>query len=103
MKGYIGEEYFTRIEKFMKFNSTYRSLNSYQAELPEDVGFSIKEIEKITRIKDIFVTDDINYDRQKVDFVNFIKQYEFRRGMRCEDYHPELNAFIKKIKYDNKL
>ena len=103
LKGYIGEEYFTRIEKFMKFNSTYRSLNSYQAEVPEDVGFSMKEIEKITRIKDIFVTDDINYDRQKVDFVNFIKQYEFRRGMRCEDYHPELISFIKKIKHDNKL
>jgi organic radical activating enzyme len=103
LKGYIGEEYFTRIEKFMKFNSTYRSLNSYQAELPEDVGFSMKEIEKIIRIKDIFVTDDINYDRQKVDFVNFIKQYEFRRGMRCEDYHPELISFIKKIKHDNKL
>jgi MoaA/NifB/PqqE/SkfB family radical SAM enzyme len=106
LKGYIGEEYFTRIEKFMKFNSTYRSLNSYQAEVPEDVGFSIKEIEKISRIKDIFVADkesDRDYEQQKKDFVNFIKQYEYRRGMRCEDYYPELISFIKKIKHDHKL
>jgi len=103
LKGYIGVEYFTRIEKFMKFNSTYRSLNSYQAELPEDVGFSMKEIEKITRIKDIFVADENDYERQKIDFVNFIRQYEFRRNLRCEDYYPELNSFIKKIKYDNKI
>ncbi len=106
LKGYIGEEYFTRIEKFMKFNSTYRSLNSYQAEVPEDVGFSIKEIEKITRIKDIFIADkesENDYERQKKDFVNFIKQYEYRRDMRCEDYYPELNSFIKKIKNDHKL
>ena len=103
LKGYIGVEYFSRIEKFMKFNSTYRSLNSYQAEVPEDVGFSMKEIEKIIRIKDIFVADNNDYEKQKIDFVNFIKQYEFRRDMRCEDYYPELNPFIKKIKYDNKI
>jgi hypothetical protein len=70
------------------------------------VGFSIKEIEKITRIKDIFVADkdsERDYEQQKKDFVNFIKQYEYRRDMRCEDYYPELNSFIKKIKHDHKL
>ena len=107
LKGYVGYEYFTRIEKYMKFNATYRSLNSYQAELPEDVGFSMKEIEKISRIKDIFISDqesdDRSYQRQQIDFINFIKQYEDRRNLKCEDFYPELKDFIKKIKYENQL
>jgi hypothetical protein len=107
LKGYVGYEYFTRIEKYMKFNATYRSLNSYQAELPEDVGFSMKEIEKISRIKDIFISDqesdDRSYQRQQIDFINFIKQYEERRNLKCEDFYPELKDFIKKIKYENQL
>lgn len=107
LKGFITSEYFERIEKYMKFNSTYRSLNSYQAQEITDVGFSIKEIEKITRIKDMFLTDenspDITFEKNHIDFINFIRQYELRRGYRFEDYYPEMNKFIKRIKSAHKL
>jgi hypothetical protein len=67
----------------------------------------MKEIEKISRIKDIFISDqesdDRSYQRQQIDFINFIKQYEDRRKLKCEDFYPELKDFIKKIKYENQL
>ena len=31
------------------------------------------------------------------DFVKFIRQYEMRRGLVCEQYYPELVEFIKSI------
>jgi hypothetical protein len=105
LKGYLNVEYFERCEKYMKFNSTYRSLNFYEQQVIEDVGFSTKEIEKITRIKEMFLTDaEINEDlfyKQKKDFLKFIKEYEVRRGLKCEEYYPELIEFIKNIEYEN--
>ena len=107
LKDYIDVEYFNRCEKYMKFNSTYRSLNFYEPQHIGDVGFSTKEIEKITRIKDIFMsdksTDELTFDREKKDFFNFINEYEKRRHVKCEDYFPELINFIKKIKNENKI
>ncbi len=107
LKGFLNPEYFNRCEKYMKFNSTYRSLNSFEAESMDDVGFSHKEIEKITRIKDIFNSDgdddNVTFYTEKVDFVKFIRQYEERRQMNCLEYYPELNDFIKKIENENKL
>jgi hypothetical protein len=107
LKDYIGEEYFNRWIKFMKFNSTYRSLNSFEQQTIEDVGFSTKEIEKIKRIKDIFVSDYVldssAFDKDKKDFLSFIKEYEIRRGMNCEEYYPELKKFIKNIDRESKI
>ena len=100
LKDYLDVEYFNRCEKYMKFNSTYRSLNFYEQQTIDDVGFSTKEIEKITRIKEIFLTDsnsDISFEKEKRDFVDFIDEYKVRRGMDCEEYYPELINFIKNI------
>jgi hypothetical protein len=90
----------------MKFNSTYRSLNFYEQQTIDDVGFSTKEIEKITRIKDLFISDsksDISFDDNKRDFVMFIDEYEKRRGLNCKEYYPELTDFIKNIRNENKI
>jgi hypothetical protein len=101
LKDYLDVEYFNRCEKFMKFHSTYRSLNFYEQQTIEDVGFSTKEIEKITRIKEMFISDSEfpgdMFSNYKKDFLSFIKQYETRRGVKCEDYYPELVEFIKQI------
>jgi hypothetical protein len=103
----MGVEYFERWEKFMKFNSTYRSLNFYSQQTIDDVGFSTKEIEKITRIKDMFIADsEVKTDmfpREKKDFLNFIREYERRRRYNCEEFFPELTDFIKKIEDENKI
>jgi len=106
LKDYLDVEYFNRCEKFMKFYSTYRSLNFYEQQSIDDVGFSTKEIEKITRIKEIFITDsnsDISFEKEKKDFVKFIDEYKIRRGMDCEEYYPELAQFIKNIRDENKV
>jgi organic radical activating enzyme len=106
LKDYLDVEYFNRCEKFMKFYSTYRSLNFYEQQSIDDVGFSTKEIEKITRIKEIFITDsnsDISFEKEKKDFVKFIDEYKIRRGMDCEEYYPELAQFIKNIRDENKI
>ena len=107
LKDYIDVEYFNRWIKYMKFNSTYRSLNFYEQQTIEDVGFSTQEIEKIVRLRDIFVTDYETemslFDDNKKDFLKFIKEYEVRRGMNCQEYYPELTNFIKKIENDYKL
>lgn len=98
LKGYLKIDYFERIEKYMKFFSSYRSLNSYQLKEPTDSGFSLKEIEKITRIKDIFLSDkqnDIDFSQTKQKFLKYIVDYEKRRGLNCEEYFPELRNFIK--------
>jgi len=106
LKDYLDVEYFNRCEKFMKFYSTYRSLNFYEQQSIEDVGFSTKEIEKITRIKEIFITDsnsDISFEKEKKDFVKFIDEYKIRRGVDCEEYYPELIEFIKNIRNEDKV
>jgi organic radical activating enzyme len=97
LKGYLDVHYFERVEKLMKFFSSYRSLNSYNLEEPTDSGFSLKEIEKITRLKDIFVKDsisDIDFAKDKQKFLNYIKDYKKRRNLDCEEYFPELKNFI---------
>ena len=107
LKDYIGVEYFDRWIKYMKFNSTFRSLNFHKTQSLSDVGFSTQEIEKISRIKDIFLADvdlDIkSFDKDKKDFISFIRQYELRRNVVCEDYYPELIQFIKSIENENKI
>ena len=97
LKGYLDVHYFERLEKLMKFFSSYRSLNSYNLEEPTDSGFSLKEIEKITRIKDIFIKDsksDIDFSKDKQKFLNYIKDYQKRRNVDCVEYFPELKNFI---------
>jgi organic radical activating enzyme len=107
LKDYINADYFDRWIKFMKFNSTFRSLNFQKTQEKSDVGFSTQEIEKIIRLKDIFISDydrDIHeFDKDKKDFINFIRQYEIRRNLVCEEYFPELNQFIKNIQNENKI
>jgi organic radical activating enzyme len=107
LKDYIDVEYFNRWIKYMKFNSTFRSLNFHKTQLKSDIGFSVQEIEKISRIRDIFITDyetDIRlFDKDKKDFLEFIKEYEKRRGMKCEEYYPELTQFLKNIENENKI
>jgi organic radical activating enzyme len=107
LKDYIGVEYFDRWIKYMKFNSTFRSLNFHKMQEKTDVGFSTQEIEKITRLKDMFVadyeTDPKLFETDKKDFVKFIRQYEMRRGLVCEQYYPELVEFIKSITDENKI
>jgi organic radical activating enzyme len=107
LKDYIDVEYFDRWIKFMKFNSTFRSLNFQKTQNITDVGFSTQEIEKIIRLKDMFVkdyeTDIKSFETDKKDFVKFIRQYEMRRGLVCEEYYPELVQFIKNITNENKI
>lgn len=105
LTNYINEDYFNRFEKFMKFNSTYRSLNFYNPKSKKDVGFSLKEIEKVKRLREYFLKDDdiVNntfYTNRK-DFLKFTEQYEKRRGLKCEDYFPELVDLIETIKKQN--
>ncbi len=90
---------FLELEKFMLFNSSYRSLNFYQPQSIEDVGFSLKEIEKITRLKEYFIKGVDKNTQHYTDIKNFnkfITEYEIRRGMNCLDYFPELEKFIEK-------
>ena len=107
LKDYIDVEYFNRWIKYMQFNSTFRSLNFHKTQALSDIGFSTQEIEKISRIKDIFLADidlDIrSFDKDKKDFISFIRQYELRRNVVCEDYYPELIQFIKSIENENKI
>ena len=107
LKDYIDVKFFDRWIKYMKFNSTFRSLNFHKTQKIEDVGFSTQEIEKISRIKDIFISDyDIDiksFDKDKKDFLNFIKEYEKRRGYKVEEFYPELIQFIKNIENENKI
>ena len=60
----------------MKFNSTFRSLNFHKTQDINDVGFSTKEIEKITRIKEMFVTDgespERTFERCKQNYLHHI-------------------------------
>jgi hypothetical protein len=105
LKGYISEEYFDRWIKFMKFNSTYRSLNFLQVQNVTDVGFSIQEIEKISRLRDIFVSDknadDSTFLQHKIDLNTFVKQYEKRRGLNVLEIYPEMKSFFKQIENEN--
>ena len=107
LKDYIDVEYFNRWINYMKFNSTFRSLNFHKTQKITDVGFSTQEIEKISRIKDIFIADystDIkSFDVNKKDFLQFIREYEIRRGLHCESIYPELTQFIKNIENENKI
>jgi hypothetical protein len=101
LANYIESDYFERFEKYMKFNSCHRSLNFYQPQSIDDVGFSFKEIEKITRLKEYFINETNNADNFKKDLKNFkefILQYEVRRNVNCLDYFPELTSFIENIK-----
>ena len=102
----IDVEYLNRCEKFMKFHSSYRSLNSYAEEEISDVGFSLKEIEKVSRIRDIFVSDrdnpNMTFDKERQDFILFTEEYHNRRGLDVNDYYPELKQFIRKIKREFK-
>jgi hypothetical protein len=107
LKDYINLDYFNRWIKFMKFNSTFRSLNFHKMQNINDVGFSTQEIEKISRIKDIFIADtnldnDL-FNKDKMDFYKFIIEYEVRRGMNCVEYYPELKQFIKNIENENNV
>jgi len=73
----------------------------------EDVGFSTQEIEKVSRLRDIFISDKKLHDndlyQHKIDLYNFVKQYETRRGLKVEEYYPELKSFFQEISNENKL
>ena len=101
LKGYLSLSYFEKLEKYMKFFSSYRSLNSYQLQEPTDSGFSLKEIEKITRIKDMFIEDsksNKNFELGKKKFKHYIADYKKRRNVDCYETFPELRTFINTIK-----
>jgi hypothetical protein len=96
LKDYITKDYFENLEKYMIFNSSYRSLNFYQPQSIEDVGFSLKEIEKITRLKeylDSYEKDDKFYT-DKHDFIDFTLKYDIRRNLNVNKTFPELKSFL---------
>jgi organic radical activating enzyme len=107
LKGYISEDFFDRWIKYMKFNSTYRSLNFLQMQNIKDVGFSTQEIEKVSRLKDIFVSDknanDSTLLQHKLDLNTFVKQYESRRGLKVLEIYPELESFFEQINDENTI
>jgi uncharacterized Fe-S cluster-containing radical SAM superfamily protein len=107
LKGYISEDFFDRWIKYMKFNSTYRSLNFLQMQTVQDVGFSTQEIEKVSRLKDIFVSDKNSDDssllQHKIDLNTFVKQYESRRGLKVLDIYPEMKSFFNTIDNENTI
>ena len=80
----------------MKFNSTYRSLNFNQPQSIEDVGFSLKEIEKITRLKEYFQSyeKDEKFYTDKRDFIDFTLKYDIRRNLNVNKTFPELKSFL---------
>ena len=99
LSGYINYGYFEQFEKYMKDNSCEISLNFSQPHSIDDVGFSFKEIEKITRLKEYFINEPIvDLTKERINFKEFIIQYEIRRNINCLDYFPELITFIKNIK-----
>jgi len=101
LKGYLDISYFEKIEKYMKFFSSYRSLNSYDMQEINDSGFSLKEIEKISRIKDIFKEDeksDVEFNIGKKKFKHYISDYKKRRDLDCYKTFPELRKFINELK-----
>jgi len=102
LKDYINVNLFDRWIKYMKFNSTFRSLNFHKTQIVSDVGFSTQEIEKIVRIKDIFTadynTDTNSFDKDKKDLLNFVDEYKVRRNLDVNEYFPELKEFFEKIK-----
>ena len=73
----------------------------------KDVGFSLQEIEKVSRLKDIFVSDknldDSTLLQHKLDLNTFVKQYELRRGLKVLEVYPELESFFKNIDYENTI
>jgi hypothetical protein len=73
----------------------------------QDVGFSTQEIEKVSRLKDIFVSDKNSDDssllQHKIDLNTFVKQYELRRGLKVLEVYPELESFFKKIDNENTI
>jgi hypothetical protein len=105
LRGHLNVEHFNRWIKYMKFNSTYRSLNFFEQQTIDDVGFSTKEIEKIARIKDIFENetdiDEASVKQSKKDLLSFVKQYEVRRNYNIDEYFPELTNFFKAIEDEN--
>jgi hypothetical protein len=99
LSGYIDNSYFEQFEKYMKDNSCEISLNFNQPHSIDDVGFSFKEIEKITRLKEYFINEStVDLTKDYINFKEFILQYEVRRNINCLDYFPELITFIKNIK-----
>jgi hypothetical protein len=73
----------------------------------KDVGFSTQEIEKVSRLKDIFVSDknvdDSTLLEHKLDLNTFVKQYESRRGLKVLEIYPELESFFEKINNENTI
>jgi hypothetical protein len=73
----------------------------------QDVGFSTQEIEKVSRLKDIFVSDknvnDSTLLQHKLDLNTFVKQYESRRGLKVLEIYPELESFFEKINNENTI
>ena len=66
-----------------------------------DTGFSLKEIKKISRIKDMFIEDeksDINFEMGKKKFKHYISDYKKRRNLDCYETFPELRKFINELK-----
>jgi hypothetical protein len=96
LKDYITKSYFENFEKYMIFNSSYRSLNFYQPQSIEDVGFSLKEIEKITRLKEYFESyeKDNKFYTDKHDFIDFTLKYDIRRNLNVNETFPELKSFL---------
>jgi hypothetical protein len=107
LKNYISVDYFDRWIKYMKFNTTFRSINFHKMQNINDVGFSTQEIEKITRIRDMFISDmelpDGVFYQDRVDLYNFIKEYETRRKINTIKVYPELEMFFNDIKNENNL
>jgi organic radical activating enzyme len=107
LKNYISVDYFDRWIKYMKFNTTFRSINFHKMQNINDVGFSTQEIEKITRIRDMFISDmelpDGVFYQDRVDLYNFIKEYETRRKINAIKVYPELEMFFNDIKNENNL
>jgi len=86
-------------------DKTYRSLNFLQVQTVTDVGFSIQEIEKVSRLRDIFISDknvdDSTFTQHKEDLNNFVKQYEKRRGLKVLEIYPEMKSFFEQIENEN--
>ena len=109
LSGFVRKDIFSSMETYMTEKSTFRSLNFHQPQTIDDVGFSLKEIEKITRLKEYFLNEstidldnkDSKFFSDKKDLLEFTNEYERRRNLKCVDYFPELIMFFEKIKNQN--
>ena len=73
----------------------YNSVENYDG---DTMGFNDIEVQKIKRIYDWSLSDDINLNQNRIDFVKFVDEHDIRRGTNFLKTFPEMEDFYHKIR-----